>query len=73
MWVPSLLLISPTSPLPTGLVFSAFMLAMTLGGMLFSLILPVVPGGSATLCVLVYLISAAGNQPFSSNLCLFHL
>jgi hypothetical protein len=59
MWVPSLLIITPTSPLPTGLVFSAFMLAMTFGGMLFSMLLPLVPGGPEVLCVAVYAISAA--------------
>lgn len=44
--------------LPTGLVFASFMLAMSVGGALFGLILPVVPGGAETLCVLVYVISA---------------
>lgn len=58
MWVPSLLLLSPTSPLPTGLVFSAFMLAMTLGGSLFSTLLPLFPGGPETLCIAVYIVSA---------------
>ena len=44
MWVPSLLAVNPGSEaLPTGLVFSAFMLSMTLGGMLFGLLLPVFP------------------------------
>ena len=33
MWVPSMLFVTD-GPLPTGLVFSAFMLAMTIGGML---------------------------------------
>ena len=32
--------------LPTGLVFSSFMLSMTFGGMLFSLLLPIFPGGA---------------------------
>ena len=42
MWVPSLLFVTD-GPLPTGLVFSAFMLALTIGGMLFGLLLPVFP------------------------------
>lgn len=57
MWVPSLLISSKDS-LPTGLVFSAFMLAMTLGGMLFGILVPVFPGGVKGLCVVVYLVSA---------------
>lgn len=60
MWVPSLLAVSSSvgGSIPTGLVFSAFMLAMTLGGMLFGLLLPVFPGGAEGLCVLVYLVAA---------------
>lgn len=60
MWVPSLLAVSSEvgGVLPTGLVFSSFMLSMTLGGMLFSLLLPVFPGGAEGLCVLVYLVAA---------------
>lgn len=60
MWVPSLLAVSGTvgGSIPTGLVFSAFMLAMTLGGMLFVLLLPIFPGGAEGLCVLVYLVAA---------------
>lgn len=46
MWVPSLIKVNGTTSLPTGLVFSSFMLAMTFGGMLFSLLLPVFPGGA---------------------------
>ena len=45
MWVPTLLTVSKDA-LPTGLVFSCFMLAMTIGGKLFSLLLPVCPGGA---------------------------
>jgi hypothetical protein len=45
--------------LPTGLVFSSFMLAMTLGGFLFSLLLPFFPGGVEGLCVFVYIVAAA--------------
>ena len=62
MWVPSLLAANTasgtSSSLPTGLVFSAFMLAMTLGGMLFGLILPYFPGGAEGLCLFVYLTAA---------------
>ena len=57
MWVPSLISVN-TGALPTGLVFSCFMLAMTIGGKLFSLMLPVFSGGAEGLCVLVYLIAA---------------
>ena len=46
MWVPSLIKVNGTQSLPTGLVFSSFMLAMTFGGMLFGLLLPVFPGGA---------------------------
>eukprot|EP00597_Dinobryon_sp_UTEXLB2267_P001631 CAMPEP_0170080960 /NCGR_PEP_ID=MMETSP0019_2-20121128/16952_1 /TAXON_ID=98059 /ORGANISM="Dinobryon sp., Strain UTEXLB2267" /LENGTH=415 /DNA_ID=CAMNT_0010295161 /DNA_START=193 /DNA_END=1440 /DNA_ORIENTATION=- len=58
MWVPSLLSVN-TGSLPTGLVFSAFMLAMTAGGMLFGLLLPVFPGDAEGLCGAVYLLAAA--------------
>ena len=57
MWVPSLILVNKGS-LPTGLVFSSFMLSMSLGGMLFSLLLPVFPGGAEGLCTLIYLVAA---------------
>ena len=43
---------------PVGLVFSCFMLAMTLGGMLFGAVLPIFPGGAHGLCILTYLASA---------------
>jgi MFS family permease len=60
MWVPSLLAASSSSsaPLPTGLIFSSFMLSMTLGGMLFALLLPRFPGGAEALCCFVYLMAA---------------
>lgn len=58
MWVPSLLAVTEGS-LPTGLVFSAFMLAMTLGGMIFGMVLPIFPGGAEWMCVFVYLVAAA--------------
>lgn len=64
MWVPSLLAANAatggsSSSLPTGLVFSSFMLAMTLGGMLFGLLLPLFPGGAEGLCLFVYVTAAA--------------
>lgn len=61
MWVPSMLEVTKLASmgsLPTGLVFSCFMLAMTLGGMLFSIILPVFPFGAEGLCVFVYAMAA---------------
>lgn len=58
MWVPALLSVNVESSLPTGLVFSAFMLSMTFGGMLFSLLLPVFPGGAEGLSVMVFLVAA---------------
>ena len=64
MWVPSLLLLTPSAPLPTGLLFSAFMLAMTLGGMLSSSALALLPSrtGPEVLCVAIYAVSAAGRH-----------
>jgi hypothetical protein len=44
MWVPAMIAVVP-GPLPTGLVFSSMMLAMTIGGMLSSILLPFIPGG----------------------------
>ena len=59
MWVPSMLhVMGDRGSLPTGLVFASFMLSMSIGGMLFGLLLPIVPGGVETLCILVYLLSA---------------
>ena len=54
MWVPSLIKVNGTESLPTGLVFSSFMLAMTFGGMLFSLLLPIFPGGAEGSAVIQY-------------------
>lgn len=45
--------------LPTGLVFSCFMLAMTIGGMLFGIVLPYFPGEAEGLCIFVYATAAA--------------
>ena len=58
MWVPSLLAVNGSSSLPTGLVFSSFMLAMTLGGVLFGILLPLLRGNAEALCASVYLIAA---------------
>jgi hypothetical protein len=61
MWVPSMLTVCSSAgmgALPTGLVFSSFMLAMTLGGMVFGMIIPFFPGGAEWLCVFVYLTAA---------------
>lgn len=59
MWVPSMIDLMDGGALPTGLVFSAFMLSMTAGGMLFGLLLPIFPGGAVSLCALVFAVSAA--------------
>ncbi len=60
MWVPTLISVNPEGygSLPTGLVFSAFMLAMTIGGMLFAILLPIFPGGAEGLCVMVFIVAA---------------
>ena len=58
MWVPSLMKVNGSESLTTGLVFSSFMLAMTAGGMLFGLLLPIFPGGAEGLCVFVYVVAA---------------
>ena len=49
----------PATPdsIPVGLVFSAFMLAMTVGGMMFGLVLPFWPGGAEGLGVFIYMTS----------------
>lgn len=60
MWVPTLLQLieGVHDTLPTGLVFSAFMLSMSAGGLLYTLLHPIIPGGSTTICSLVYILSA---------------
>jgi MFS family permease len=77
LWVPSLLTAYPSyinadssgasDGLPTGLIFSCFMLAMTFGGFVFNLLLPFLDGdGSSTSAnygiyyfnILVYFISS---------------
>ena len=58
MWVPSMQKVNSGQSLPTGLVFSCFMLCMTIGGMLFGILLPIFPGGAEGLCVFVYAVAA---------------
>lgn len=60
MWVPTLLeLIQGVhDSLPTGLVFSSFMLSMSAGGLLFTILNPLIVGSSKTLCSIVYLVAA---------------
>lgn len=57
MWVPSMISVVD-GPLPTGLVFSSLMLSMTIGGMLFSLLLPIFPGGAEGLSIIIYFVAA---------------
>lgn len=45
-------------PLHPGLIFSAYMLAMTLGGMVSSLLLPMFGDNAAALCTVVFFIAA---------------
>lgn len=49
MWVPAMMKVVPEGPLPTGLVFSSLMLAMTIGGMLFSIALSIYPNSKNAL------------------------
>lgn len=59
MWVPTLLALKDSDgQLHTGLVFSSFMLAMTFGGILFALMLPMFRGAEV-LCTLVYFVASA--------------
>lgn len=57
LWVPSLMTLHE-GQLHTGLIFSTFMLAMTFGGMLFALVLPIFPGGAEGLCCMVFFLAA---------------
>jgi len=59
MWVPNMQLVAGTKSIPTGLVFTCFMLAMTLGGSISGALLSIIPGGAGGVCFLVYLIAAA--------------
>lgn len=63
MWVPTMQVVfaqrQSADELPIGLVFSCFMLAMTIGGMLFGSILPAFPGRANGLCILTYVLAAA--------------
>jgi len=47
MWVPTMLKLVPDGNLPTGLVFSSFMVCITIGGQLFGSALRAVPVGVA--------------------------
>ena len=65
MWVPSLQAVfkslqeqGSTDELPIGLVFSSFMLAMAIGGLLFGAVLPWFPGGANGLCIFTYVLAA---------------
>jgi predicted MFS family arabinose efflux permease len=59
MWVPTLLSLSG-GYMPTGLIFSCFMVAMTIGGALSSLVISYYPQlSSEALCLSVYAASAA--------------
>jgi hypothetical protein len=58
MWVPALILANGGNAIPTGLVFSAFMLSMTLGGILSSLLLPIFPKQSEGMSIFIYGVSA---------------
>jgi len=60
MWVPSMSkVLGSFALLPTGLVFSCFMLSMTIGGMLFPIFLRYSPRGAEGLCEFVYFVAAA--------------
>merc|ERR1712194_887713 len=54
LWVPALQRASGQRTLPTGLIFSCFMLAMTFGGAMSRPLLSRVPGGPGMVCLLVY-------------------
>lgn len=67
MWVPTLLSMNPPGGLPTGCVFAAMMMAITIGGMVFpplqSFMSKFAPTGKASeLCAtFVYLVAAAST------------
>lgn len=67
MWVPTLLSMNPPGGLPTGCVFAAMMMAITIGGMVFpplqSFMAKFAPTGKASeLCAtFVYLVAAAST------------
>lgn len=58
MWVPALMQVNKEVVSNVGLVFSCLMLAMTIGGILFGLVLPYFPGGAEGLTVFVYIVAA---------------
>jgi len=53
MWVPTMLSILGDSPLPTGLVFSSFMVCITAGGLIFSIVLRYT---SVEICIILILV-----------------
>jgi len=58
MWVPNMQLVAGSKAIPTGLIFSCFMLSMTLGGTLSGILLDAMPMGAGGVCLLVYLLGA---------------
>ncbi|CAD7934861.1 unnamed protein product [Amoebophrya sp. A25] len=56
MWVPNMQLVAGTKAIPYGLIFSCFMLSMTLGGALSGLLLPFFGGHG--MCLVAYALSA---------------
>lgn len=57
LWVPTLQSLGD-GPLHPGLIFSAFMLSMTLGGMVSSILLPLFGDNAAALCSVVFFVAA---------------
>eukprot|EP00392_Amoebophrya_sp_AT5.2_P006166 g6176.t1 len=56
MWVPNMQLVAKTKALPYGLVFSCFMLSMTLGGALSGILIPYL--GAHAICLATYVTAA---------------
>ncbi|CAD7924255.1 unnamed protein product [Amoebophrya sp. A120] len=56
MWVPNMQLVAGTKDLPYGLIFSCFMLSMTLGGALSGILIPYL--GAHMMCITVYICAA---------------
>lgn len=57
MWVPTMLRILGDSPLPTGLVFSSFMVCITAGGLIFGIVLRYT---SVEKCIILILVLQMG-------------
>ena len=75
MWVPTLLSLEPPGGVPTGCVFSAMMMAITIGGMIYPLMqtfvgLFIMPKHSANefCAAIVYLLAAASMAIPASSL-----